>query len=82
MTQKAFASVADLEEKPVSFVQLSDHGWAFISEGDPNTGCLRNGQVVRNALRHETDPRWVRPYCGATESLPLSLAARGNQPKL
>ena len=35
-----FASVADLEEKNVSFTQLSDHCWAYTSEGDPNTGVI------------------------------------------
>jgi len=35
-----FASVADLEEKPVTFTQLSEHGWAFTTEGDPNTGVI------------------------------------------
>ncbi len=37
---KAFASVADLEEKPVSFEQLSEHCWAYTAEGDPNTGII------------------------------------------
>ncbi len=37
---KQFASVADLEEKQVTFVQLSDHCWAFTAEGDPNTGVI------------------------------------------
>ena len=35
-----FASVADLEEKQVSFVRLSEHCWAFTAEGDPNTGVI------------------------------------------
>ena len=35
-----FASVADLEEKVVSFNQLSEHCWAFTAEGDPNTGVI------------------------------------------
>jgi len=35
-----FASVADLEEKQVSFIQLSEHCWAFTAEGDPNTGVI------------------------------------------
>jgi len=37
---KQFASVADLEEKKVTFEQLSDHCWAFTAEGDPNTGII------------------------------------------
>ncbi len=34
MTKK-FASHADLEEKQVSFTQLSEHAWAYTAEGDP-----------------------------------------------
>ncbi len=37
---KQFASTADLEEKKVTFEQLSDHCWAFTAEGDPNTGII------------------------------------------
>jgi len=37
---KQFASVADLEEKKLSFSQLSDHCYAFTAEGDPNTGVI------------------------------------------
>ena len=37
---KQFASVADLEEKKVSFLQLSEHCWAYTAEGDPNTGVI------------------------------------------
>lgn len=40
MTTKAFASQADLEEKQVSFQQLSEHAWAYTTEGDPNTGII------------------------------------------
>jgi glyoxylase-like metal-dependent hydrolase (beta-lactamase superfamily II) len=40
MNTKAFASVADLEEKPVSFERLSEHAWAYTAEGDPNTGVV------------------------------------------
>lgn len=46
MTQKAFASVTDLEEKAVSFVQLSEHAWAFTAEGDPNTGVVIGDDAV------------------------------------
>jgi glyoxylase-like metal-dependent hydrolase (beta-lactamase superfamily II) len=37
---KQFASVADLEEKKVTFSQLSEHCYAFTAEGDPNTGVI------------------------------------------
>jgi glyoxylase-like metal-dependent hydrolase (beta-lactamase superfamily II) len=40
VTTKAFASQADLEEKKVSFEQLSEHAWAYTAEGDPNTGII------------------------------------------
>lgn len=32
---KQFASHADLEEKRVSFVKLSDNAYAYTAEGDP-----------------------------------------------
>jgi glyoxylase-like metal-dependent hydrolase (beta-lactamase superfamily II) len=38
--EKKFASQADLEEKQVSFDQLSDHAYAYTAEGDPNTGIV------------------------------------------
>jgi glyoxylase-like metal-dependent hydrolase (beta-lactamase superfamily II) len=37
---KAFASQADLEEKNVTFTQLSDNAWAYTAEGDPNSGVI------------------------------------------
>src|SRR6202795_485456 len=40
MTDKAFASQADLEEKKVSFDKLSEHAYAYTAEGDPNTGIV------------------------------------------
>jgi glyoxylase-like metal-dependent hydrolase (beta-lactamase superfamily II) len=41
MTQvKKFASQADLDEKQVSFNQISEHAWAYTAEGDPNTGII------------------------------------------
>lgn len=39
-TQKKFASQADLEEKAVTFEQISEHAWAYTAEGDPNTGII------------------------------------------
>lgn len=35
-----FASAADLDEKQVTFTQLSEHCWAYTAEGDPNTGVI------------------------------------------
>jgi len=40
MSTKTFASAADLEEKKVSFTQISEHAWAYTAEGDPNTGII------------------------------------------
>ncbi|HZA14196.1 MAG TPA: MBL fold metallo-hydrolase [Myxococcaceae bacterium] len=37
---KDFASRSDLEEKQVSFDQLSPHAYAYTAEGDPNTGVV------------------------------------------
>jgi glyoxylase-like metal-dependent hydrolase (beta-lactamase superfamily II) len=40
MNQKKFASHADVEEKKVTFEQLSEHAYAYTAEGDPNTGIV------------------------------------------
>lgn len=40
MSDKKFASQADLEEKKVSFTKLSDNAYAYTAEGDPNTGVI------------------------------------------
>src|SRR5258706_10784424 len=40
MSEKKFASQADLEEKKVSFDRLSEHAYAYTAEGDPNTGIV------------------------------------------
>lgn len=46
MNTKAFASQADLEEKQVTFEQLSEHAWAYTAEGDPNTGIVIGDDAV------------------------------------
>ncbi|MBT9597734.1 MAG: MBL fold metallo-hydrolase [Vitreoscilla sp.] len=47
MTQpKKFASQADLEQKKVTFEQLSEHAWAYTAEGDPNTGIIIGDDAV------------------------------------
>ena len=43
---KTFASQADLEEKKVTFAQLSEHAWAYTAEGDPNTGIIIGDDAV------------------------------------
>jgi glyoxylase-like metal-dependent hydrolase (beta-lactamase superfamily II) len=43
---KKFASQADLEEKQVSFTQISEHAWAYTAEGDPNTGIIIGDDAV------------------------------------
>ena len=45
-TEKKFASQADLEEKKVSFVKLSEHAYAYTAEGDPNTGIIIGDDAV------------------------------------
>lgn len=37
---KSFASQADLADKPVTFVRLSESAYAYTAEGDPNTGIV------------------------------------------
>jgi glyoxylase-like metal-dependent hydrolase (beta-lactamase superfamily II) len=46
MTDKKFASQADLEEKRVSFDKLSEHAYAYTAEGDPNTGIIVGDDAV------------------------------------
>jgi glyoxylase-like metal-dependent hydrolase (beta-lactamase superfamily II) len=46
MSQKAFASHADVEEKKVSFDRLSDRAYAYTAEGDPNTGIVIGDDAV------------------------------------
>ena len=43
---KAFASQADLAEKPVTFTKLSDNAYAYTAEGDPNTGIVIGDDAV------------------------------------
>ena len=43
---KAFASQADLAEKPVTFTKLSDNAYAYTAEGDPNTGVIVGDDAV------------------------------------
>lgn len=43
---KQFASQADLEDKIVSFDQLSDHAYAYTAQGDPNTGIIVGDDAV------------------------------------
>ena len=37
---KAFASKSDMAAKTITFEQLSEHGWAYTAEGDPNSGVI------------------------------------------
>ncbi|MBU2286800.1 MAG: MBL fold metallo-hydrolase [Gammaproteobacteria bacterium] len=43
---KTFASQADLEEKKITFSQISEHAWAYTAEGDPNTGIVIGDDCV------------------------------------
>ena len=51
---KKFASQADLEEKKVTFSQISEHAWAYTAEGDPNTGIVIGDDCVLVADTHAT----------------------------
>jgi glyoxylase-like metal-dependent hydrolase (beta-lactamase superfamily II) len=46
MSQKQFASHADVEEKQVTFEKLSEHAYAYTAEGDPNTGIVVGDDAV------------------------------------
>ena len=46
MSEKKFASHADLEQKKVSFEKLSDNAYAYTAEGDPNTGVIIGEDAV------------------------------------
>ena len=46
MSEKQFASQADLADKKVSFDKLSDHAYAYTAEGDPNTGIVVGDDAV------------------------------------
>jgi glyoxylase-like metal-dependent hydrolase (beta-lactamase superfamily II) len=46
MSEKKFASHADLEQKKVSFERLSDNAYAYTAEGDPNTGVIIGDDAV------------------------------------
>lgn len=43
---KSFASHADVAEKKISFVRLSENAWAYTAEGDPNTGVFIGDEAV------------------------------------
>ena len=43
---KAFASQADLQDKRITFEQLSPHCWAYTAEGDPNSGVIIGDQYI------------------------------------
>jgi glyoxylase-like metal-dependent hydrolase (beta-lactamase superfamily II) len=46
LSDKKFASQADLEEKKVTFSRLSEHAYAYTAEGDPNTGIIIGDDCV------------------------------------
>ena len=43
---KAFASQADLQDKQITFEQLSPHCWAYTAEGDPNSGVIIGDKYI------------------------------------
>ncbi len=46
MSEKRFASHADVEEKRISFDRLSERAYAYTAEGDPNTGIVVGDEAV------------------------------------
>src|SRR5512141_812873 len=46
MTEKTFASQADLVEKKISFDKLSENAYAYTAEGDPNSGVVIGDDAV------------------------------------
>jgi glyoxylase-like metal-dependent hydrolase (beta-lactamase superfamily II) len=46
MSEKRFASHADVEEKRISFDRLSERAYAYTAEGDPNTGIVVGDDAV------------------------------------
>jgi glyoxylase-like metal-dependent hydrolase (beta-lactamase superfamily II) len=46
MTDKQFASQADLAEKKISFDRLSERAYAYTAEGEPNTGIVIGDESV------------------------------------
>ncbi len=46
MSEKKFASQADLQEKKTSFIKLSDNAYAYTAEGDPNSGVIIGDDAV------------------------------------
>ena len=46
ISQKQFASQADLADKKISFDKLSDNAYAYTAEGDPNTGIILGDNAV------------------------------------
>ncbi len=43
---KAFASQADLNDKKITFEELSAHCWAYTAEGDPNSGVIIGDKYI------------------------------------
>ena len=46
MSEKQFASHADVDEKRISFDRLSERAYAYTAEGDPNTGIVIGDDAV------------------------------------
>ena len=66
---KKFASQADLEEKKITFSQISEHAWAYTAEGDPNTGIVIGDDCVLVADTQATPAMaTVWPICCASSA--------------
>ena len=89
---KKFACQADLEEKKVTFSQLSEHAWAYTAEGDPNTGIVIGDDAVLVAdtqatpamarRRDPPHPRGDRQADQVRGADPLPRGARAGRQRL
>ena len=70
---KHFASQADLEEKRITFSQISEHAWAYTAEGDPNTGIIIGDDAVLVAI---AGVAWVSAT--RTASSPMMIPVFGS----
>jgi len=70
----AFASAADLDEKKITFGQLTDHAYAYTAEGDPNTGVIvgTDGVMVIDAQATPVMAQGVIDAVRGVTDLPIS----------
>ena len=73
MTEKKFASQADLEEKKTSFIKLSENAYAYTAEGDPNSGVIigDDGVMVIDATATPVMAQALIAHIRAITDLPI-----------